>query len=91
MGNLAQEMSCIHESFRQGLSEFFSSVVDRLEACFEEGKRAGHFRETLPSGRLAEFALAQIQGSFLLRKTHKDPKLMENNVEMLRQMVRGWA
>jgi len=86
-GNLAQEMSYIHEPFRQALSEFFGGVATRLEECFEEGKHAGDFDENLPSRQLAEFAIAQIQGAFLLRKTHKDPEIMHNNIEMLRQIL----
>jgi TetR/AcrR family transcriptional repressor of nem operon len=90
-GNLAQEMSCTHESFRQALSDFFSSIVHRLEDCFEEGKSGGVFLQTLPSRELAEFAVAQIQGSFLLRKTHKNPRLFENNIALLRQMLSHMA
>ncbi len=86
-GNLAQEMSYIHEAFREALSEFFGNIARRLEECLDEGKEAGDFDETLPSAQLAEFAIAQIQGSFLLRKTHRDPELMRRNIEMLRQMI----
>ncbi|MBI4830970.1 MAG: TetR/AcrR family transcriptional regulator [Candidatus Lindowbacteria bacterium] len=89
-GNLAQEMSAVHEPLRQTLSKFFSLGAERLENCFDEGKQAGVFKEALPSRQLAEFVLAQVQGSFLLRKTHKDPRVMERNVEMLRQMISGW-
>jgi len=89
-GNLAQEMSCIHESFRQALSEFFGSVARGLEECLEEGKRSGDFAEELPSRDLAEFAIAQIQGAFLLRKTHNDPEVMRRNIGMLRRMIQGW-
>ena len=90
-GNLAQEMSCIHETFRQALSDFFSGIAARVEECFEEGKKTGDFNRDLPSGEVADFAIAAIQGSFLLRKTHKDPKIFEKNIEMLRQMFGRWA
>ncbi len=89
-GNLAQEMSCIHEPFRQALSDFFRNIADRLEDCFEEGKATGDFDESLPSREIAEFAIAVIQGSFLLRKTHKDPNVMDSNIEMLRQVFGRW-
>jgi len=89
-GNLAQEMSSINEALRQSLSMFFKAGAERLEACFEEGKTAGEFKETLPSKQLAEFVLAQVQGSFLLRKTHKNFRIMESNIELLRQVVRNW-
>jgi TetR/AcrR family transcriptional repressor of nem operon len=89
-GNLAQEMSAIHEPLREQLSSFFHAGAERLESCFEEGKKGGVFKESLPSHQLAEFVLAQIQGAFLLRKTHKDPDIVERNIEMLRQMVTNW-
>ena len=90
-GNLAQEMSSIHEPLRQSLSMFFSAGAARLEECFEEGRKTGDFKETLPSKQLAEFVLAQIQGSFLLRKTHKDFRIMQSNIELLRRLINGWA
>jgi TetR/AcrR family transcriptional repressor of nem operon len=88
-GNLAQEMSCVHEPFRQGLSEFFSAIANRLEQCIEEGQSVGEFAEDADPRQLAEFAIAQIQGAFLLRKTHKDPEVFRRNIEMLRKMIEG--
>ncbi len=89
-GNLAQEMSAIDEPLRQSLSAFFRDGAQGLEKCFEEGKERGDFKKDLPSNQLAEFMLAQIQGSFLLRKTHKDFHVMETNIEMLRTVVKDW-
>ena len=90
-GNLAQEMSAIHEPLRQKLSSFFSKCASKLEECFEGGKMSGELHADLPSRRLAEFVLAQLQGSFLLRKTHKDARILEGNIEMLRQNIRAWT
>lgn len=86
-GNLAQEMSCIHEPFRQALSDFFRNIADRFTHCFEEGKKMGDFPRDLPSQEVAAFAIAVIQGSYLLRKTHKDAAVFEANIEMLRHML----
>lgn len=90
-GNLALEMSYIHEPFREALSDFFRNVAERLTQCLEEGKKTGHFSKKMPSRDVAEFAIAVIQGSFLLRKTHRNPKVMENNIAMLRQSVTVWT
>jgi TetR/AcrR family transcriptional repressor of nem operon len=89
-GNLAQEMSCIHEPFRQALSDFFHNITGRLEQCFEEGKKTEDFRRDMPSVEVAEFAIAAIQGGFLLRKTHKDPRVMERSIKVLKQMIGMW-
>lgn len=90
-GNLAQEMSTMSEKFREFLSEFFGAWARELERVFDEGKSDGSFSETLPSKQLAEFALAQIQGAFLLRKTHKEPAIMQENIDMLRRVIDGYT
>ena len=90
-GNLAQEISAIHEPLRESLSGFFNACTEALEACLEEGKKAGAFRIDTPSRMIAEFILGQIQGAFLLRKTHKDPELVKRSVEMLRAFLDRWT
>lgn len=90
-GNLAQEISSIHEPLRESLSKFFGACTEAMEQCFEEGKQAGIFRQELPSRQIADFILAQIQGAFLLRKTYKEPKVLENNFEVLRELLKHWA
>jgi len=90
-GNLAQEVSSIHEPLRESLSMFFEACAETMERCFEEGKQAGLFRQELPSGQIAEFVLAQIQGSFLLRKTHKEPRFFRNSLEVLRGLLKHWS
>jgi TetR/AcrR family transcriptional repressor of nem operon len=90
-GNLAQEISSIHEPLRESLSLFFRACTETMEQCLEEGKQAGCFRQDLPSRQAAEFILAQVQGAFLLRKTHKEPKVLENSFEVLRGLLKQWA
>ena len=90
-GNLAQEISSIHEPLRRSLSMFFGACAETMERCFEEGKEAGLFRPDLPSKQLSGFVLAQIQGSFLLRKTHKEPQILESSFEVLRGLLRQWS
>jgi TetR/AcrR family transcriptional repressor of nem operon len=90
-GNLAQEISSIHEPLRESLSLFFEACAETMERCFEEGKQAGIFRQELPSRQIAEFVLAQIQGSFLLRKTHREPGVLRNSFEVLRGLLKHWS
>jgi TetR/AcrR family transcriptional repressor of nem operon len=90
-GNLAQEISSLHEPLRESLSMFFGACTETMERCFEEGKQAGIFQQALPSRQIAEFILAQIQGAFLLRKTHKDPEVLENSFQVLRGLLRQWS
>jgi TetR/AcrR family transcriptional repressor of nem operon len=90
-GNLAQEISSIHDPLRESLSMFFQACAEAMEHCFEEGKQAGVFQQALPSRQISEFILAQIQGSFLLRKTHKEPQVLEDNFEILRGVLKHWS
>ena len=90
-GNLAQEISSIHEPLRVALSTFFKACTEKMEQCLEEGKQAGIFRRELPCRQVSEFILAQIQGAFLLRKTYKEPKVLENSFEVLRGVLKQWA
>lgn len=90
-GNLAQEISAFHEPLRESLSRFFKACAEALEACIEQGKKTGAFRSEAPSREIAEFVLGQIQGAFLLRKTHKDPEILKRSVEMLRLFLDQWA
>jgi len=90
-GNLAQEISSIHEPLRESLSRFFEACTEAMEQCLEEGKQAGIFRRELPSRQISEFILAQIQGAFLLRKTYKDPTVLENNFTVLRRFLKQCA
>jgi hypothetical protein len=70
---------------------FFGACTETMERCLEEGKEAGLLSPDLPSKQLSEFVLAQIQGSFLLRKTHKDPKILESSFDVLRGLLRQWS
>ena len=90
-GNLAQEISSIHEPLRESLSLFFSACAETMESCLEEGKEAGIFKQDLPSGQIAEFVLAQVQGAFLLRKTHRDPGVIDSNFQVLRGLLEHWS
>ena len=89
-GNLAQEISALNEPMRESLSAMFRACTEALEKCFEEGKEMGAYQAAMPSREIAEFVLAQIQGSFLLRKTHKEPELIRRNFDMLRAFIDGW-
>lgn len=90
-GNLAQEISALHEPLRESLSGFFDACAEALEACLEDGKKTSAFRSDTPSREIAEFILGQIQGAFLLRKTHRDPEVVRRNVEMLRLFLDQWT
>lgn len=83
LGNLAVEMSDIHEGFRRRIQAAFEEVRGHLEACLDRARQA----ETLQPGtdirRLAHFLLASFEGAFLMGKLHQDPEMVASIIQEL--------
>jgi TetR/AcrR family transcriptional repressor of nem operon len=85
LGNLALEMSDIHEGFRQRLQAAFAELLGHLEACLERAKAAGTMREDADVPRLARFLLAGFEGALLMGKLHQDPGVLAGIIDELKQ------
>ena len=83
LGNLALEMSDVHEGFRMRLSEAFTQVGSKLEETLHQAKDQGTLRTGTDIPRLANFILASFEGALMMGKVHRDVGLMENVVEEL--------
>jgi TetR/AcrR family transcriptional repressor of nem operon len=84
LGNLALEMSDIHEGFRTRLSDAFTRVRSKIEETLETAKSQGTLRNGTDIVRLAHFILAGFEGAFMLGKVHRDVDLMANVVDELK-------
>ena len=84
LGNLALEMSDIHEGFRTRLSDAFSQVRSKIEETLERAKREGTLRIGTDIPRLANFLLAGFEGAFMMGKLHRDAEMMANVVNELK-------
>jgi len=84
LGNLALEMSDIHEGFRTRLSDAFSQVRSKIEETLDRAKRDGTLRIGTDIPRLANFILAGFEGAFMMGKLHRDAELMANVVDELK-------
>ncbi len=84
LGNLAVEMSDIHEGFRRRLEVAFDELRSRIEGSLMSADAQGTLRPGTDIPRLARFVLASLEGAFLLGKLHKDPDVMAAIVEELK-------
>jgi TetR/AcrR family transcriptional repressor of nem operon len=87
LGNLAMEMSDVHEGFRTRLSQAFGQLQSQLEATLECARLQGTLRPGTDIPRLAHFILAGLEGAFMMGKLHRNVDLMANVMDELKEHV----
>jgi TetR/AcrR family transcriptional repressor of nem operon len=87
LGNLAMEMSDVHEGFRTRLSQAFGQLQSHLEATLERARLQGTLRPGTDIPRLAHFILAGLEGAFMMGKLHRNADLMANVMDELKAHV----
>jgi TetR/AcrR family transcriptional regulator, transcriptional repressor for nem operon len=85
MGNLASELSDVHEGFRQRLAGIFDLWRVHLAKAVSRGQARGRLRADVDASRVAQFLVAGLEGSILLSKVTKDITVMERCVEELKR------
>ncbi len=85
MGNLASELSDVHEGFRRRLAEIFAQWRGRFTEALSRGQSTGRVRRDCDPARVAQFLVAALEGSILMTKVTKDIAVMEKCVEELKQ------
>ncbi|HET8579249.1 MAG TPA: TetR family transcriptional regulator C-terminal domain-containing protein [Methylomirabilota bacterium] len=85
MGNLASELSDVHEGFRQRLAQIFVQWRLQLTEALRRGQSAGRLRGDCDPGRTAQFLVAALEGSILMSKVSRDIAVMERCVEELKR------
>ena len=88
MGNMAMEMSDIHEGFRRKFQEVFEDWRIRVAGVLQKAKISGQFNDHMDSTRLAQFIIAGMEGGILLSKVKKDIKVLENCFKELKTHIR---
>ena len=88
MGNMAMEMSDIHEGFRRKFQEVFEDWRIRVAGVLQKAKISGQFNDHMDSTRLAQFVVAGVEGGILLSKVKKDIKVLENCFKELKTHFR---
>lgn len=85
MGNLASELSDVHEGFRQQLAGIFDVYRDHLADAIRRGQRSGRLRWDADAARVAQFLVAGLEGAILLGKVTRDITVIERCVEELKE------
>ena len=87
LGNLASELSDVHEGFRERLAGIFSAWRARLTLALGEAQRVGELDPACNSGTVAHFLVASLEGAILLTKVSKDIRVMEQCVGELKRYL----
>jgi TetR/AcrR family transcriptional regulator, transcriptional repressor for nem operon len=87
LGNLASELSDVHEGFRARLHSIFAAWRERLTVVLRAGQDRG---EIVSGGRpeaIAQFLVASLEGAILMTKVTKDIGVMEQCVDELKHYL----
>lgn len=87
LGNLASELSDVHEGFRARLSGVFSAWQERLTKALGEAQESGSVRPECRPEAVAQFLVASLEGAILMTKLTKDITVMERCVEELKRYL----
>ena len=91
MGNLASELSDVHEGFRQRLALIFAEWRGTLTETLTRGQSRGQLRADCNPERAAHFLVAALEGAILMTKVTKDIGVMEKCVDELKQHLTLYA
>ena len=87
MGNLASELSDVHEGFRERLASVFTAWRDRLTAALCEAQQRGEVVEGCRPESIGQFLVAGLEGAILMSKVSKDIGVMEQCVTELKRYL----
>ena len=84
IGNLACELSDVHEGFRQQLAGIFDVYRDHVAEAIRRGQQSGRLRPDADAVRIAQFLVGALEGAILLGKVTRDITVIERCVEELK-------
>jgi TetR/AcrR family transcriptional repressor of nem operon len=90
MGNLASELSDVHEGFRKRLASVFTTWHARFAEALAEAKRRGEVVAACEPAATARFVVASLEGAILLTKVTKDIGVMEQCVGELKRYLAAY-
>ncbi len=80
LGNLASELSDVHEGFRGRLASVFAAWRERLTEVLRAAQNRGTVDGACRPEAVADFLVASLEGAILLTKLTKDIAVMEQCV-----------
>ena len=91
IGNMAMELSDIHEGFRKKIQEVFESWREQLAAVLLRAKESGQLSGHADPKALAQFIVAGIEGGILLSKVKKNINVLENCCNELKKYIKMYV
>jgi len=85
LGNLASELSDVHEGFRKRLAEIFVQWRATLAQALRRSRAAGRLSADCNPEGAAYFLVAALEGAILMSKVTKDIAVMEQCVDELKR------
>lgn len=83
----ATEMDDQHEVFRERIGQIFDRWRDLLMGILEDGKQKGLFKSCCKPEEVANMIIATIEGTVLLTKIKRDPKLFLDAMQNLKNFI----
>jgi TetR/AcrR family transcriptional regulator, transcriptional repressor for nem operon len=83
LGNLASELSDVHEGFRTRLAVVFSAWRERLTTALAQAQARGDVGPECQPATVSQFLVASLEGAILMTKLTKDISVMEQCVAEL--------
>jgi len=90
MGNLASELSDVHEGFRTRLATVFMAWQARFAAALAAAKGRGELAADCDPAATARFLVASLEGAILMTKVIKDIGVMEQCVAELKRYLAAY-
>jgi len=90
LGNLASELSDVHEGFRARLAQVFLAWRERLTLTIREAQRRGDIGDDCRVEEVAQFLVASLEGAILMTKVTKDIAVMEQCVAEMKRYLSGY-
>jgi TetR/AcrR family transcriptional regulator, transcriptional repressor for nem operon len=91
LGNLALEMSDIHDGFRQRIGGIIDSYRGYIADALSRAQAKGQLAQNLHPQGAAEFIFAGIEGAILVAKVRKDVTVLEGCLAELRNYLRTYV
>jgi TetR/AcrR family transcriptional repressor of nem operon len=90
LGNLASELSDVHEGFRTRLAGVFSAWHDRFTRALTAAQVRGRVTPDCAPAAVAQFLVASLEGAILMAKLTKDIAVMERSVGEMKRYLAGY-
>jgi TetR/AcrR family transcriptional repressor of nem operon len=91
MGNLASELSDVHEGFRKRLADVFVAWRVTTMQALRRGQATGRLRADCDPDGAASFIVAALEGAILMSKVTKEIQVLEQCVRELKQHLTLYA